>query len=160
MERIKQWAILVSAVSIVSGVLISLLPKGKLKAAYKSLVGVIMVYALLSPIFGTKGLDFSVEEYLSNNYEVSENVDKYALSAMISSAEKAIEGLLDDELRKNNLIADVEVKCVLEDDAIKPESIVFNGTLSENDKKAIMQFSEELGFEKQTISFTGESDEK
>lgn len=160
MEKIKQWAILVSAVSIVSGVLISLLPKGKLKAAYKSFVGVIMVYALLSPIFGTKGLDFSVDEYLSNNYEVSENIDNYALSSMISSAEKAIVDILKDELSEKNIIADVEAKCVLENDEIKLESIVFYGEFSENHKEVIMSLSEKLGFEKQTISFTGESNEK
>lgn len=160
MEKIKQWAILVSAVSIVSGVLISLLPKGKLKAAYKSLVGVIMVYALLSPIFGTKGLDFSVDEYLSNNYEVSENIDNYALSAMISSAEKAIVNILKDELSEKNIIADVEAKCILENDEIKLESIVFYGEFSENHKEVIISLAEKLGFEKQTISFTGESNEK
>lgn len=160
MEKIKQWAILVSAVSIVSGVLISLLPKGKLKAAYKSLVGVIMVYALLSPIFGTKGLDFSVDEYLSNNYEISENIDNYALSAMISSAEKAIVDILKDELSEKNIIADVEAKCVLENDEIKLESIVFYGEFSENHKEVIISLAEKLGFEKQTISFTGESNEK
>lgn len=160
MEKIKQWAILVSAVSIVSGVLISLLPKGKLKAAYKSLVGVIMVYALLSPIFGTKGLDFSVDEYLSNNYEVSENIDNYALSAMISSAEKAIVNILKDELSEKNIIADVEAKCILENGEIKLESIVFYGEFSENHKEVIISLAEKLGFEKQTISFTGESNEK
>lgn len=160
MDKVKQWVLLISAVSIVSGVLISLLPKGKLKGAYKSLVGVVLVYAFLYPFLDIKSLDISIDEYLSNNYEVSENIDKYALSAMISSAEKAIEDIVKDELEKMNIKYGVKAECTLNESEIKLEALNFEGSLEEDEKELIINAMKKLGFDKGVISFTGEKDEE
>ena len=91
MDEVKKWAITISGVSILSGIISSLLPEDSYKKLFRFIAGVFLLYAVLQPLFGRNSIDFNIGDYLSDNYEVSDNIDKYAKSAMLSSAEKAIE---------------------------------------------------------------------
>ena len=72
MKDIKQWAIMISAVSIISGVLISILPKSSHKNLFKTITGILLLYSAITPILGAGGIDFNIKEYLDDNYAVSE----------------------------------------------------------------------------------------
>ena len=67
MDEIKQWVLTISAVSIVSGVLISVLPKSSHKNLFKTITGIVLIYSAITPILGADGIDFNIEDYLVDN---------------------------------------------------------------------------------------------
>lgn len=160
MDSIKKWTLLISAVAVISGILLSVLPEGKLKGAYKALTGVILLYAFLYPMLSGNTIDFDVADFLSDNYEISENIDKYALSAVISSAEKAIKELLEGEIKKNNINCEIKVQCSEENGEILIDSLCFTGTLAKEEKTQVINIAKSLGFREDAIIFIGESDEQ
>lgn len=149
----------ISAVSVLSGVLLSVVPTGKLKIAYKSLISVILVYTFLLGVIEFNSIDFNAEEYIKDNYKVSENLDRYAIDSMISSAEKAIEGLLDDYAEKSDIECMFKVVCAEEDGNIVVNEISVSDC-TEADASKIYDLITALGFEKNIISISGESNEQ
>lgn len=150
----------VSMVSVISGILLSFVPKGKMKAAYKTLVSIILVYSFLLPLIDTKSIDFNIEDYLSDNYEVSENYDKYAIQSVVSSAEKAIEDMLSEFANSEEIDCSFSVKCEIVKDRIAVASIEVVGTADSAAKEKIIAHIDELGFNKDIIEFKGEIDEQ
>lgn len=155
MESVKKWTLLISAVAVVSGILLSVLPEGKLKKAYKTLTGVILVYAFFYPVVSGYYVDFSVKDFLSDNYEISENIDKYALSAVISSAQKAIRELLEDELQKKNIHSSITVECGESEGEIKIISVSFSDLLTKEEKNEVIDICINFGIDEDIIKFIG-----
>lgn len=156
MDKVKQWSLMISAVCIFSGVLLSLLPNSKLKPAYKTLTGILLIYVFLYPLIDSKTLYINIDDYIRDNYQVSENIDKYALSSMIHSAETAIEKFLEESLYKSGIICDVSVKCNSSNDEIVIERIEISGITAAESKQQIIAIALELGFKTDLICFSGE----
>lgn len=159
MDKIKQWSLTVSAISILSGVLISLLPKSSHKNLFKTITGIILIYAVMQPIIGGSGVNFKIGEFISDNYTVSENIDKYARSSIVDSAEKAIENLLSEEAAKIEVNCKFKCRCKIEDNKIKVELISVTPALDTEDAEKIRNISETMGFDKDIIIFEGEKNE-
>ena len=68
MDKIRQWTLTISAVSVISGVLVSLMPKCSNKNLYKVISVIILIYAFMQPFTGTMGINFNLTDYLSDNY--------------------------------------------------------------------------------------------
>lgn len=160
MDSIKKWTLLISSVAVISGILLSVLPEGKLKGAYKTLTGMIILYAFLYPMLSGNTIDFNVDNFLLDNYEISENIDKYALTAVISSAEKAVKELLDEEIKKKNINCEIKVQCSEEKGEIIIDSLSLTGILTKEEKTQVINIAKSLGFSEDKIIFTGESDEQ
>ncbi len=159
MNEIRQWTLTVSAVSIMSGILNCLLPKSMQKNIFKVVAGIVIIYAFLEPLTGVNRLDFKVNDFLKDNYQVSENIDKYAVNSMINSAEKAIEDLLFEKAEENNIDCKFECKCILTENQIIVSQITVSPRLSQNEKTLIESWSESYGFDKSIIIFEGEDSE-
>lgn len=156
MKDIKQWAIMISAVSIISGVLISILPKSSHKNLFKTITGILLLYSAITPILGADGIDFNIKEYLDDNYAVSENIDKYAIYSVVDSAEKAIEDILLKEAQSRNISCRFICKCDVIDEKLVLKGITITPELSDENIKIIEEIAESLGFDKSIISFKGE----
>ena len=156
MDKIRQWTLSVCAVSILSGLLLSVLPKGSQKSFFKVIVSIMMLYTVLHPIISSKGIDFSVDEFLSDNYQLSETYDKYARSAMLKSAEKAIEDTLKNKADELGINCKFSCECVAENELISVLKITV--TLSEEikSKDKITEMIYSLGFDETEIVFEGE----
>ena len=159
MDKIKQWCLTISAISILSGVLVSLLPESGHKNLFKTVVGIIMIYAVILPLTDGKGVDFNIEEFIVDNYSVSEDIDKYALSSMVDSAEKAIENLLSEEAEKSGIDCKFKCRCIVKDNKIEVEEISVTTDINENEIMVIENISESMGFSKDKIIFEGEINE-
>lgn len=156
MNEIKQWATMISSVSVISGVLICVLPKSSHKNLFKTITGIVLLYAVITPIIGADGIDFNIEDYLKDNYSVSESIDKYALSSVVDSAEKAIEEILLKEAQRVNIPCSFICECDVEDDKIVLTALTVTPELSDENMKIIEEFAVSLGFDKSIISFEGE----
>lgn len=156
MDEVKKWSITVSAVSIISGVVSSMLPENTYKILFRFVAGIVLVYTIIQPLLGKTIVDFDVSDYLKENYEVSEMADKYALGAMLSSAEKAIEDIFTDYSAEIDTEFDVKCKCEVVDDAVRIKEIAFTGHLSEEEINKIKKFAVESGFDKSVLVFIGD----
>ena len=111
MSDMKQWAVNLSVISILSGLLLALLPQSTHKKVFKVVVSILLIYASILPFIGSKSIDFNLSDYMKDNYQVSENTDKYALSAIVRSAEKTIENILTEKAESENLKLDFKCYC-------------------------------------------------
>lgn len=159
MDKIKQWTLTISAVSIISGIIYAVLPRDTNKNFFKAIVSIIIIYTALQPLIGTKSIDFRISDYLKDNYQVSESIDKYALSAMINSAEKAIEDLLAEKSQVLEMSVDFRCRCYEENNEIMVEEISVSSETGEYDYEKIENLIESLGFDKGVIVYEGESNE-
>lgn len=159
MDKIKQWTLTLSAISIISGLILVILPQDTNKKLFKVIVSVVMIYAALQPIISMKGIDLNIGDYLKDNYQVSENIDKYALSAMINSAEKAIENLLAEKSEELNLKFTFSCVCSETDGEISVEEIIIFPKADENEKEILESIIESLGFDKSIIIYEVEGNE-
>ncbi len=158
-NKISQWTLTLSAVSILSGLLLAILPQDSHKKMFKVIVSVVLIYATLQPLRATKGIDFDISDYVKDNYQVSENMDKYALSAMVKSAEKAIEKVLSEKSESENLKVKFKCYCETDDEEIKVRHIYISPVTDVNDKITIENIIVSLGFEQSIIIYEGESNE-
>lgn len=156
MDKIKQWTLTVSAVSVVSGILLSILPGNKLKSAYKTLVSILLVYAFMLPVISSFSIDFNIKDYLKDNYKVSEHLDKYALKNALSSAEKAVEKTLHEHFNAKGIECNFSVSCSISDGEIVLSSISVS---SNEEADTIISMLDEIGFDKNIIKIKGEQDE-
>jgi hypothetical protein len=158
-EKISQWALTLSGVSIVSGILLILLPQNSHKKMFRAIITVIMIYAALQPFVGTNAFDFNISDFIKDNYEISEDIDKYALSGMLRSAEKAIEDILCEQAQAQNIKADFRCKCEENDGEIAVKDIYVSGNYNDDSKADIENIIISLGFDKSIIIFEGDIDE-
>ena len=156
MDIIKQWTIVISTVTIISGVLISLLPESSHKNLYKTIVGIVLLYTFIQPIIGGNNIDFKVTDFISDNYKVSENIDKYALSSMVNSAENAIEELLVQEATNKNIDCTFTCRCAVENEQIVVKEIRVEN-LQTQSHQTIIDIVKSLGLSGNIIEFAGES---
>lgn len=156
MDKIRQWTLTVSAVSIVSGLLLSIIPKSSQKSFFKVVASVIMLHTILLPVINSKGIDFDLENFLSDNYQVSENLDKYALRSMIHSAEKAIEDLLYSKTKELGIDCRFECECEIRNEEIAVTEIIVYSPDEAEQKLEIQNLINDFGFDESYIVFEGE----
>ncbi len=159
MDKIRQWTLTVSAVSIVSGVLISLLPENMNKSYFKVIASIILIYAALQPFIGSNSIGFEIDDFLKDNYQVSENLDRYAVNSMLSSAEKAIEDLFLEKAEKSGLKLNFNCECVLNGNEISVEKIRAYPITNTNEMHLVEEWSDEFGFDKSIVIFEGVNNE-
>ena len=156
MDNIKQWVVTLSAISIISGVLISLLPKSSHKTLYKSLTAIIMVYAVLQPLTYTKKLQLNIDDYLYENYSISNSLDDYAISSVVDSAETAIENLFIEEAEKLEIDCNFQCSCEEKNNEITVTKLTVTPKLTPEDKEEIYNIAKSLGVNTEVIVFEGE----
>ena len=60
MDKINNWALTVSAVSVISGLLLYIVPKSSQKKYFRVIVTIILVYASFLPFVSAEGIDFNI----------------------------------------------------------------------------------------------------
>lgn len=156
MDEVKKWAVTVSAVSIISGVVSSMLPENSHKNVFRFVAGVVLVYAILQPLISKNTVDFNIEDYLGDNYEVSENIDKYAQSAMLNSAEKAIEDIFLDFAQNSGTTFEVDCVCSIDNGNVVIDEIRIINCSSEESISLVRQFARESGFDENVLIIAGD----
>ncbi len=96
MNDIKLWCKLICIISIVSGVLLSLLPKSKLDTAFRGLVSVLLVFCFVYPLGENKNL-FKNISFISSNAVISEE-DMFVNNSniIVDCAEELLEQQLNE----------------------------------------------------------------
>lgn len=156
----KSWIISISLVSIINGIIESFLPDGKYKKMFRFSVGIILLYVIIQPLTGINAVNFSIDNYLSDNYEISENIDIYAQKAIVSSAEKAIEDMFIDFARDHNINYKVKCICSVSEDQISIDKIYITDYKPADAYKTILTFAVSSGIDKNKLIFKGGKNEE
>lgn len=135
MEAIKGWAALIAATSIVAAVFLALLPEGRMKGAFSSLVGIVFVCALLSPFSEKKGFDFDFEGGLFALTEANAEYLKQNSKAATAVAQNGYENALKTAF-KNLGYSDFKAEVVCTEDLkVEAVTVVFETEFDEEKVK-------------------------
>ncbi len=157
MEKLSIWCKYIASVSVSSAVLMLLVPDGKMKKAFNSLLAFILLFSVLSPIINMKSVLYDVDEFkFSENGNLSQEIEKYKFSAAVSVAESEIERYINEMLSDSGFECKFKVTCDIENDEIFIKEIEVTGKFSEQNKTVIEEkicntFGSEVG-----IVFTGD----
>ena len=154
MERISQWCTAVSLVSVLSSVVILLLPESSTKKAFKVLLSVMLVYTVFSPL--SDGFDkISLDEMFSfsrGTYELEE----YENFTLLTAAESETEKYIITFAESINADISCEVACSYEEAAIRVKSVEISGEIDKEQEARIKEELNKLTDGKTNIIFTGD----
>jgi len=157
MDSIKAWAALVAATSIVGTIFVAIIPSGKMKAAFSTLVALVLLCAVISPFSSGEKLDFDFPDELFDfsDYEkqYSEKSDEAAMAVAKSGFESAVKTAVTNlgyNLKK------VSVKCD-ETLSVKSVEISISGDFNKNEVESAI---ENICGKAEIIFVKGEKDER
>lgn len=156
MDTLKQWCITVSAVSIVSGVLMYLVPKGGSKSTYRVLVSILLLYVLVSPFGKLHKIDFDFSEIIPDKESVVTDTHEGELYI----AQKTYERYIESQLKES--VGDVECECICfySDGELVLKSITIITFVPEEQRAEILQKLEDTWDENTTVLFRSDKDER
>lgn len=131
MNAIKSWAALIAATSIVAAVFLALVPGGKMRTAFSTLVGIVFVCALISPFSQSSDLSFDFDDEL---FSLTENGDDYinqSDEAAKAVAQSGYKKAIDSALQKLGY-SDFKAEVVCGDNmAVESVEVIFADDFSE-----------------------------
>jgi len=150
MDKLSLQIKIVCLVSILSGVLSSVIPGGKMKSAYLSLCGVVLISSMIIPLKDYNMKNFSFPSY--NERKTSETLELEQRTAEVMIYEKVVSDALKSNLEKRGLTADITAKGEMREDEIRITDITLKGVFDSRQKQEITLMLEG-GFPDAVISF-------
>lgn len=154
MREIENWSKIISIVTIISGVLVSLIPKSKLTSAYKTMVAILLIYLFISPF----------SSLIKNINSVSFRAPDYIEDDMLSIANEPIfetaETIINDKIEAVLSEKGYNIKCAVSlnenDSHIHIDEIIIYGNFSKNEKANIKEIISDFLETAYEIKFSGE----
>ncbi|MFI3142141.1 MAG: hypothetical protein R3Y27_07555 [Clostridia bacterium] len=131
---------MICLVSILSGVLLSIIPKSKMKSAFNMLCISILIYTIVFPLssYDLTSLDF--DSLLSINTELEQDYEEQNERLTIQTSETIIEETIKEQLSENKIEFDeVQVICVYEDENLVIDDINVIGDFTEQESEIISE---------------------
>lgn len=153
MKHIENWSKAICIVTIISGVLVSVIPKNKLSSAYKTLVAILLLYLFLSPV---NSLIDDISSFSFNSSAYDEN-EMYSIAdvPIIESGETALSETITSLLYENGYKAKCKVKLTKRDDLYSADIFLYGKFNDEEQTEIKNILSNSIDAEMQ-ISFSGE----
>lgn len=144
MQEFNQWTKLIALVSILSGVLLSIVPQSKLKSSFKMLCVSILIYTIVFPLssYDLTQLDFS--DLLSMQEELEQEYEEQNERLTQQTSEAALEEVLRQELEENNIEYDeIAVTCTYEGENLVIDGIIIKGDFTNEQGELIADIIEQ-----------------
>lgn len=151
MDKLQLWCKGFSAVTIISGVLLALLPSGKLTSSFKTLTAIILTVMFVSPLVDIKNTDLYALNIFDDK-KLSEVSDEVNCNQYLF-AERTVENEIDKLLNNSGLNISCDVIISDTDKNFLIEKIIINGKYDETEKSLIENKINELFKEKMNIEF-------
>lgn len=132
MDRISLYIRLICVVSILSGVLISLIPGGRFKNSFRSFCGLLMISAMVVPLSAitSDGIaDFRLDKVYNSDVDY-QGEEKQMFTDMLELS-------VEEKLKKENLIADISIEVAENYDATVIKSVTVEGDFNDDEKNYI-----------------------
>ena len=116
-----------------------------------------MLYAAICSISNMNNkLELSVDDFLVDNYAVSQNIDLNVQASVMDSAEKAIEDLLLNEAIKYGLQCEFKCECRIKNEKIAVVKIVVSPYIDEEKRDIFMTIVDSFDLDRNVVVFEGE----
>lgn len=141
----------VCLVSILGGIMIALVPAGKLKGGFKSLCGVVLVSGIVLSFSSLNDSSFSLQQHL--NGENEQSVSLQMDNAQVDLFESLVSSALEKKLLESVGEFEIKIDAQQQGEGIKVKSVTLKGradetTRAEAEKMILESFPEaELIFE-------------
>jgi len=136
MDGIKEWIIMISVVSASCGIIFCLIPKSRLKKAYSTFIGVVIIYTVLLPVIKGDSISLDFDNIFGEYESISESFDENQNILTVESAQAGISKAVSDALNAQGIKYEkIETKCKLEDEEIIIESITVYGAAVKNQNR-------------------------
>ncbi len=135
MNEVTSYIKLIYIVSIAAGVLMTFIPKGRLKGSFVSLCAVITVSAMVMP-FSSIRAD-SIGDFETDMTESSDSLFDKTHQAEVQLYESAIAAATEDNLRNEGITASVSVECDEKSDSFIIKAVTVKGSFGEEELTCI-----------------------
>ncbi len=158
MEKISLWCKSIALVSVISSLIMFVVPEGSCKKAFRTLFSFIMIYTVVSPLIGQKP-DFSfIKDYseYKTEYNISDTSEKYDYNPLVSAAESETEKYFASLLDEIGSEGYCEVTYDLESEKLKICEIRFFDVTDYEHKSFLKKETEKIFHDDVIILFSGE----
>lgn len=137
MELIDSWCKTVCVVTIISAVIVSVIPHNKLSSSIKVLTAVILIYSVILPLTQIKAGDYKLDFSVSS--PDNEFIENLATSDLIRCAQNELKKEAESILKKYNEESECTVAISAEEGEAVIESIEITGLFSSDEQKLIKE---------------------
>lgn len=135
MDSIKMWTALIAATSIAGSVFTAFLPSEKMKKAFLTLVGIVFICAVISPLASKEKIDFDFSDDIFSLSENEAEFDEKSNAAAINVAENGYETAIKNAIEVIGYTAlKIDVECDEELNAVKI-NVILNEVFDEKSVK-------------------------
>ncbi|MGN0485620.1 MAG: hypothetical protein ACI4GB_00120 [Acutalibacteraceae bacterium] len=160
MDKVEKWCLMICAVSVFSGILISVIPDGRIKNAFRVLTSLILLYSILSPLFGISAGDIDFEGVFRTQQEKEEELRSYSAEAAAEAAGKAISETIVKKCAERGLIITCETVCEITESAAEIKIVTVYSADTDAKKEILRKICGELEISDQVLRFVGDEDEQ
>lgn len=156
MDSIKNWCIVVSGVSVVSGIITALIPRGSTKNTYRVLTCIVLLYAMIQPVTQWREMKIDFNKLIGSESEGGV-VSWEKNDSVVFVAEETYEKHIDSLIRKTGADAKSECVCEYSDGELKLIEITVTGQINEHEKENIANEIQNVIQETTIVKFRGDS---
>ncbi len=141
MEKFSLYVKIICLVSILSGVLSALIPKGRLKSAYLSLAGIILLSSMVMPFKLLS--DKRTEVFSFDTDKAGQSISREAETVRTSIHESMLKEEIEKKLVSDGIKASVTVRVKNENQKLYIAELHVKGELSDEEKNVINAYFSE-----------------
>ena len=156
MDSLKKWCLVVSGVSVVSGIITTLIPRGSTKNTYRVLTCIVLLYAMMQPLTQWREMKIDFNKLInSENQENSVLLDEN--NSVVFVAEETYEKHIDSLISKTGTQAKSQCRCEYSDGELILLEVTVTGRTDENEKENILNEIKDVIQENTIVKFRGDS---
>lgn len=154
MEKISLWIKICSVCAVVSAVLTSLVPEGRLKNTYKIICALVMLFAFFSFFSSERSVDLS----FSDNAEAEISMSEKNEEILVDEGERMMNNIIENKLYEGGIEGECKTEMSMIDDTLKYDRIYLYGRFSEGEKEKAKEIIHNLIKEECEVIFVNNNE--
>ena len=155
MKSIENWCISVSVVSVITGIITTLLPKSALKNTYFILTGIVTLYVCIQPFTDWREFQVDFEKILSYR-EQNNSSDVDYNSSILYAAEQTYKKYIDSKLKEMSQKAECTCECEYANEKLYITKITIYGNISDESQEKFINEIKDIIQETTVVEFRGD----
>ncbi len=158
MSGINMWCKLVVYVSMISAIVMLIIPENSLKKVFQTLMTVILIFSLMHPLSNNDGIYVNFNDFftLQDKNEIKNELANYKNMPIVNSVQSETEKYLNEKMKSSGVDAVCNVVCSVKDNTVYVDKVTVETHIDEGDKKHILTVIREICTNESEIIINGE----
>lgn len=156
MKGIENWCVAVSAVSVVTGIITTLLPKSAIKNTYIILSCVVLLYACIQPVTDWRELKIDFAKIISDSSD-SDVYDEDYNSSILYIAEQTYKKHIDSQITDISENAECSCECEYSNGQLFIRKIIITGSTQVGQQEKILSKIKDIIQDTTIVEFRGDN---